>query len=114
MKTWPCKGPRLRRVDLRMEPTPFHEGLWALVGGRFLTSGQYHATRCPAMSGGSTPCCVPAGVRPVTVAGPRRILTGLPLTTDRMNAAILPEPRGPHSDTPRGGRRQGPFDMSLA
>jgi hypothetical protein len=24
-----------------MEPTPFHEGLWASVGGRFLTSGQY-------------------------------------------------------------------------
>ena len=34
----------------------------------------------------ATPCC------PVTVAGPRRFLTGLPLTTDRMSATTLAPP----------------------
>ena len=61
MKTWPCKGPRLRRVDIRMEPTPFHEGLWASVGGRFLTSGQYPHHPVVQRWMVLHACCVPAG-----------------------------------------------------
>jgi len=33
-------------------------------------------------------------LRPFTVAGPRRLHTGLPSTTGRMNGCILPGPMG--------------------
>ncbi len=41
---------------------------------------------------------------PVTVAGPRRFHTGLPLTTDRMYAASLYAEQGAEDEHDRGAR----------
>ena len=77
------------RVDRCIEPTPFHEGLWALAGGRSPGSRAYPSAPSRSAGGGSvaalTSRSAQRGASPVTVAGPRRILTGFPSTTDRMN-----------------------------
>src|SRR4051794_1576620 len=69
---------------------PFSEGSLDAAGGR---SPGFRA-RAPRLPGGRWPPVADRGLRrlrhPVTVAGPRRLLTGLPWPTGRMNAASLP------------------------
>jgi hypothetical protein len=63
------------------EPTPFHEGLWASAGGRSPGSRAYPSAPSRTAAGGSVAACshTQREASPVTVAGPRRTLTGFPL-----------------------------------
>ena len=48
----------------------------------------FPGTLCPPQLAGAQGAC--DVLDPVTVAGPRRFLTGLPLTTDRLRARVYP------------------------
>src|SRR5262245_28654980 len=75
-----------REIEIGIEP-PFLEGLHRLGRGQVSwlpgSSAAPSRERCGAPSG-----WLRRGFHPVTVAGPRRLLTGLPLTTDRCWRAV--------------------------
>ncbi len=79
-----------KRVDLSIKPPLPRGSSLARPGTGLLASGVAAAPSqgvCVIPSG--RPSRARDGVYPVTVAGPRRLLTGLPLTTDRMLGASL-------------------------
>src|ERR1019366_8317417 len=54
----PCETARER--DVSMEPTPFHEGLWALAGGRSPGSRAYPSVPSHPAGGGTVACATSA------------------------------------------------------
>src|SRR5664280_239678 len=90
-----------------MKPTPFHEGLWAWVGGRSPGSRAYPSTPSQPAAGGSVAAHswrAAVGI-PGHSGGSAPDSHRLPFTTDHMNAWILlHSPRGWRSDTARADR----------
>src|SRR5438552_18784492 len=74
------------------EPTPFHEGLWAWVGGWSPGSRAYPFAPSRSAVGGSVAARragAPQWASPITVAGPRRALTGLPFPPTLKEGILL-------------------------
>src|SRR3954453_8571214 len=96
-------------ADLGLMSHPFLEGRIGWPGTGLLASGP-RISRLPsgAVASASGPVRDP---RPVTVAGPRRLLTGLPLTTDRCERR---DPTSPGRSRRPGKKKGGPEAASLA
>src|SRR3954468_7606719 len=82
------RGPRGRRYGCSSGlASPSARDSWLSAGGR---SPGFRALPSAPSQGAWLPSGLVRQVHPVTVAGPRRFRTGLPLTTDRLSAAGYP------------------------